>query len=310
MSRRPLVRALRRAAWVAMTLVLLLVAWLFSLGGEVDEWVRERRGQVAEVERGEAEEFAPGIVAQPLRIVSTTGLTVFARVLRPDPPPPSGRLVVILGGHRTGRDAISLVGDPHGFVVAALDYPYDGPERPRGLRQSLATLRKVRPALFDTPAAVSLAIDAMLSEPGVDGQAIELVGASLGVPFAATAAALDERITRVWLVHGGADNRRWLDHALRRRIETPWLRRATTALLHHVGRLGSLDAGRRVPQLGERDLVVIASRDDQRVPRESLDALLAAAPPQTPVVWTEGPHLDPRRPELVREVVRLVLERM
>lgn len=308
--RRRILRWVSRAALLGLALVAGLALWLWSLGGELEEHVARRRGQLAAVERGPVEAVREGVVTQTLWITSTSGLTFSLRVLRPEPPPPPGPLVLILGGHRTGRDAVELVGDPRGLVVAALDYPYDGPERPRGLGQSLDALGKVRPALFDTPAAVALAIDALLHEPGVDPDRVELLGASLGVPFAATSAALDSRIGRVWLVHGGADNRAWLEHALARKVAWPWLRGPLAGLMHHVGRGAALDAGRRVQELGGRALVVVASTDDERVPAQSMEALRLAAPQGSEWIWTEGPHIDPKRPELVRELVALVLGRM
>ncbi len=290
---------------------LLLAVWLWSLGGEVDEHVLARAGPPVVVERGPLEELRAGLVTQAVRLEAASGLAFDLRLLRPDPLPAEPvPLVVILGGHRTGRDAVELIGDPHGTLLAALDYPYTGPERPRGVRQGIAAARSLRPALRDTPAAVLTAIHFLLGEADVDPQRIELMGVSLGVPFAATAGALDPRVSRLWLVHGGGDNRRWLEHALESRLPRSFWRKRAAGLLNHLAMGDSLDAARRVQQLEGRPLVLVAAREDQRLPAESLQALKLAGSPSIQVLWTAGPHVDPRRPELVRSLVSEVLAHM
>lgn len=253
-------------------------------------------------ERAEAE----GFISQAVRARAESGLAVDFRVLRPAVAP-GERLpvVVLLGGHRTGRDAVDLLGTPGPVVVAALDYPYQGPERPRGLVQSLATIPAARTGLRDTPAAVLLAIDWLLGQPWADPEQLELVGVSLGVPFAMVAGALDDRVRRVWLIHGGGDHRRWIKHNLRSRIESDLLRDLTAGLVHRLAHGPSLDEAHWMPRIAPRPVVIVGAREDQRLPGELVEGLFAAAHPPKELHWLEGGHVD-RRPEAVRPLLELV----
>jgi dienelactone hydrolase len=98
-------------------------------------------------------------------------------------------------------------------------YPYDGDVRVKGLAVVPAVPR-IRQALLDTPAAVFLAIDYLLTRPDVDPARVELVGASFGTPFATVAGALDPRVTRVWSVHGAGEPYTLMSHNLRKSV--PW----------------------------------------------------------------------------------------
>lgn len=84
--------------------------------------------------------------------------------------PDTGRhpLVLILGGQQRGRGAVALVDSIPGVVLAALDYPYEGNPAPRGLVATLAQVPAIRRAFYDTPPAVSLALDHLLQRPDVD----------------------------------------------------------------------------------------------------------------------------------------------
>src|SRR5690606_13698547 len=123
--------------------VLLLGAmgwWVAAQYRPQDEYFAQRRGTTHTATTGPWQTETGGFISQSVTVRADTGLEVNLRVSRPsgiDEPLP---LVIILGGHRTGRDAVDLIGAPGPMVVAALDYPYDGPERPRGLWQSLATI--------------------------------------------------------------------------------------------------------------------------------------------------------------------------
>lgn len=274
------------------------------------EELYERVGDVARVQRSPVE-TGGDYVGEAVRIESTTGLGVDLRLLRPRGDGLARPAAIILGGHRTGRDAVELIGDPGDIVVAALDYPLEGSDRIKGLLPVLGALPRIRAALLDTAPAVALAARWLATEPAVDPARIELVGVSLGGAFAPVAAALEPTIARLWLVHGGAVNHReWLDHALRSKVGSPPLRRATSLAAFVLARGPALRPRDWLDRLPPRDLVLISARHDERLPSPLVEELIAAAPGPLRVVWTEGGHVDTDDPELVRELIATVLDGM
>ncbi|MDD2763643.1 MAG: alpha/beta hydrolase family protein [Opitutaceae bacterium] len=243
-------------------------------------------------------------------MTSDTGLVVALRVLHPATQTRPLPLVILLGGHRTGRNAIEVVGDPGSLVVAALDYPYEGPEKIRGWRQAIAAVPLIQQGLLDTPPAISLALDWLERQPWIDGSRVEIVGVSLGAPFAAVAGALDQRFRRVWMIHCGADNRAWIEYSLRNRVQSDWLRGQTATLLHLLAYGRSFDTGEWARRIAPRPLVVIGAQNDERLPRPMVEHLYAVAGNPKELIWTEGGHINPERPAIVRQLLEIVRNRI
>jgi dienelactone hydrolase len=312
-SPHPLPRRGRRWRLAAVLGAIALAAagaWLAGHAIPQSATFAARRGPVVGVTAGEEVTTPEGYVSQTVRLTASTGLFVDLRVLRPAGPETARPLVVLLAGHRTGRDAIDVVGNPGGIVVAALDYPYHGPERPRGVVQSLQAIPAIQDGLLDTPPAVSVALDWLLTQPWVDSTKVELMGVSLGVPFAAVAGALDERFRRVWLIHGGIDNRAWLANRLESRIGNPILRHSAASLLHLLAYGETFRLVRWVPRIAPRTVMVVGADADEQMPRSSVEKLHAAARPPKELLWSEGGHVDTHRMEIIRQIMNLVRSRI
>lgn len=290
-------------------LLLASAGWLALQLRSKHEYFAARRAAVSTVEVAPARAEPGGFLSQAVRVRGDNGLTVDLRVLRPEGDKVRRPLVVLLGGHRTGRDAVDLLGAPGPFVVAALDYPYDGPERPRGWRQSLATIPAARRALLDTPPAVWLALDWLVAQPWVDPARVELVGVSLGVPFAAVAGAMEPRFRRVWLIHGGAGNREWLEHNLGTKVKSDRLRHLAGGLGYLLAHGPTFDAGYWAPRIAPRPVVIIGAREDRRLPARLVERLHTSAGAPKELIWTEGGHID-RRPEAVQRLLDIVRLRL
>jgi dienelactone hydrolase len=155
-----------------------------------------------------------------------------------------------------------------------------------------------------------LATDWLVRQPWVDTSRLELVGVSLGTPFAAATGALDTRFRRVWLIHGGADNQAWLTQNLAREIDPPWLRSGVASLLLAIVDGGDFDTAERAASIAPRPLVVIGARNDERLEPANVEALYEAALEPKMLIWTDTPHIEPDRPEVVHELLELVLGRV
>jgi fermentation-respiration switch protein FrsA (DUF1100 family) len=270
-----------------------------------------RRAPIADVVVGRAD-TVHGHLVEPVRVRATNGLTVEMLVKRPIPASGSSArapLVLLLGGHHAGREAANYIPDTQGYAVAALSYPYDGPHKLSALG-ALRAAPSIRRALLDTPPAIQLALDWLLTEPWVDARRVEGVGASLGVPFMTAAAAVDPRITRLWAVHGAGDLYELLAHNMRPLVRARPLRAAAVEVAYRVGAGDALAPERWIARISPRPFVMINATDDERIPRDAVLALYRAAREPKSLVWLPGRHVQRDRPEVTRALVAAVLERM
>ena len=296
--------------WVGMVAVLFAVLGTAGFAAlRFDDPARDfarRRGTVAQVTR-DGETVVDGHRLEAVSVISSSGVTVPMLVKRPLDGAPAP-LVLILGGHATGRDAARLIPDTRGRVVVALSYPYTGPHRMKGL-EILKWAPDIRQALHDTPPAIQLALDWLLQQPWVNAREVHGVGASLGTPFMTVAAALDPRITHVWSVHGAGRTRDLLAHNARESMPALFAPLAGTLADVIVGG-PHLTPEKWVQRVAPRPYTMLNATEDERLPRPAIEALYAAAGQPKEIVWFPGKHVQPNRPEIVRALVTTVLTRM
>jgi hypothetical protein len=305
--------AKRRSRAKTAALILLLATLVFGscsayLLRDPLPYFLERRSALASVTEGESV-TAEESVLTPVRVIARSGLAVDLMVRRAVAD--SGRrlpLAVILGGHYTGANAVRMLGDTPGVLVAAMSYPYDGEPRPDAIT-FLRDIPRIRRAFHDTPPALMLALDYLLSRSDVDTTRVEGLGVSLGAPFMCIAGALDPRMTRVWALHGSGGSYVPLEANMRRTIKFGPLRALAAGLSNIIIAGPHLDPVRWVPRISPRPFVMINASGDERLPREAVDALYASARQPKELVWMEGRHVRARS-ETVKALVELVMQRI
>lgn len=224
------------------------------------------------------------------------------RIALSRPPDPGGPLPMgfILGGLRTGREALDVVPDHGDNVLVAYEYPYDqdtwyenaGP----------GEVPAVREAVLSVPAQVAAARARLVEEPWVDPDRTSLLGYSFGALFVpavqrlATSRGVPFR--GVVLAYGGADVLRLLEANLQVgpapvRWCLAWL--AATAVR-------PVEPALHLPHL-EGVFLIIRGRDDEKIPAASARKLTELTPEPKRVVELEAGHMRPEREELTREVV-------
>ena len=303
---------LRRFVLIALLAIAAIIgACVIELAVPKRDYFVERRGTLETVEVTESED--DGVVQQTVRLESSTGLAVDMRLVRPAVEPGETLpVIVVMGGEGTGKNAVDLVGAPQGIAYLALDYPYEGDQELDAFWESVTAIPGIQQAFLDSPPAMSLALDWAQQQDWFDADNVELVGASLGVPFTAVAGALDTRFTRVWLLHGGANNVPWVMYVGRRYVENEFLRSllARGALLLVYG--NSFETMDWIPEIAPRPLVIVAARDDDFVPPEAQQPFVEAAEASEyiEIVWTEGRHIRPTRREELQQLLDIVLSRI
>jgi hypothetical protein len=295
------------ACGLAAVLLLALLRW--DALRSRDDWWEARQGALTEVS-AEGLPVGDDMLTTAVRLRSDTGLEVGLRALRPAGSDARLPVMVILGGHRTGDDAVELVGHVTDRAVVALDYPYDGPHRVRNLRQFLVALSQIREAFLDMPPAISLALDWLVRQPWVDRERVAMVGVSLGVPFATAAAARDERFAALALVHGAADNRRWLEVNLSRQVDAGIFQASLATLLNWLAYGPAYDTPRYVAAVSPRPVLIIGAREDERVPAGATERLFEAANEPKTLRFTEGLHVRPGRRDIIEELLAIAEEEL
>jgi dienelactone hydrolase len=299
----------RRTLGIAIAVVVLCAAAALLLLRDPTPRFLERRSRLVAVTEDSAE-LIDGHWVQTVALRASSGLEVNLAVKGPAMDTSSARkpLIVLLGGHRTGRDAVGLIGDTRGTVVAALSYPYRGNPRLKGLAV-VKQVPAIRDAVLDTPPALMLALDYLAARPDVDSQRIEAVGVSLGAPFVCIVGALDHRITRVWSIHGSGDSYAPLEMNMRSNIRFAPARVLVAGLSILLVSGPRLAPDRWVARISPRPFVMINATSDERMPRASVEKLYAAARQPKEIIWLPGRHVR-ARPQVVRELVELVLARV
>jgi len=270
-----------------------------------EAYFERRQGDLAELIL-RAESRSASHRTEDVELISSDGLRVEAKVRYPATPS-SLPTIIILGGHRTGKDAVELVDELDGFVVAAISYPHDEEAWSKGL----ALLRQIpaaRRALLDTPPALSLLVDYLVERSEVDPDAIELVGVSLGAPIVTVAGARDERFRRVWAIHGGGAPAALLDHNLRDEIESRLARSAAARLGALL--IAPLTPERHVSRIAPRPLILVNAEADERIPRLCVESLYDSARDPKELIWLSGAHIDRDERDQITSLVQLVVDRV
>jgi len=300
---RPWPRRLRRAS---LGLALVGAGGWTWLARDPTATIVARRGRLHAIVEAPSFAVGAGQIDQGVRLRSTSGLEVELSLRRPDDggtrPRPA---VLLLGGLETGRRAVGLIPDGRGVVIAAISYPC-AVVKIRGPSDVLAARR----AILDTPAAVMLAMDYLCELPFVDRSRVELVGVSLGAPFACVAGGLDSRFARVWVVHGGGGALGMFDHGLKKEIGFAPARRLAAVAVWCLARGPTMSPEHWVGRVAPRPFVQVNAQDDARIPRACVDLLYESAGDPKERIWLPGGHVDGGDQEQVRALCELLLERI
>jgi len=301
----------RRGGADVIVLALLLAAaagsaWLLRDPAPV---ILARRGLLAAAYEAPVER-ADSHYVQVVRLESTSGLTVSMTTKR-HVADAGARLplALLLGGRNTGQDAVRLLENTRGVMAVALSYPYTGDPKPKGASGVLRAIPQIRQAFFDTPAALMLALDDLLSRTDVDSAQVEAIGVSLGVPFVVIAGAMDARVTRVWAVHGSGGTFTPLEHSLRGIIASA----PTRFIAAGIGTLAMsgprITPERWVSRISPRPFVMINAADDERLPKAAVLSLFQAAREPKELIWLPGPHVTSDT-DVLRPLVKMIMARI
>jgi fermentation-respiration switch protein FrsA (DUF1100 family) len=240
-------------------------------------------------------------------LISDTGLRVRARV-RAEGTRSGERhpAAILLGGYKTGRKSVDIPAETADLVLLSIEYPYTGPDRPRGL-DWVRHFGAMRGAIVDTPPALLLAAQYLYSREDVDPERVTLIGVSLGVPFSVAAAATDKRIAGVALLHGGGDIASMAYSAFADR-GPEWVLRALAWGLAWV--VAPLEPTRYAGDVAPRPALMVNADVDQLIPRSSVLDLYDSLRQPKRLVWLQSAHIATSDEQVVEELMAITLEWM
>lgn len=237
-----------------------------------------------------------------LEIAGDGDLVVRARLRLPEGPGPHP-VVIVMGGHRTGRRAVDLVESEHPIALLGLDYPYAKPDpKPNGLGPNVREGLTIHAAVWDVVPSALLALDWIETRDELDATRIALVGGSLGALFAPAITALDERVAALGLLLGAGD----LGGLVAANLDAPgplpqmagWFAASLVAPLEPLDHIGAV---------APRPVLFVAGEGDERMPRHLGEALHRACGEPKEVRWLDLGHVDIRDPAFHTEVLSEVV---
>lgn len=240
-------------------------------------------------------------------LVSSTGFRVRARV-RAEGSRSGERhpAAILLGGYKTGRKSVDIPAQTGDLVLLSIEYPYAGPDRPRGL-DWVRHFGAMRGAIVDTPPALLLAAQYLYSREDVDPEKVSLIGVSLGVPFSVAAAATDKRIAGVALLHGGGDIATMAYYAFADR-GPEWVMRTLAWGLAWV--VAPLEPTRYAGDVAPRPALMVNADGDEFIPRSSVLDLYDSLRQPKRLVWLPSTHIATSDEQVVDELMAITLEWM
>jgi len=306
---RPWLQVIRWVLLGFLVLILLLLAFALVPGiPDPSLHYSDRKGQLYEVQQT-AQWHEQDSIYTELTLVSSSGLRVELTTRLPITTSSPQPLVLLLGGRRTGRDAVKLITDTRGVALAAISYPYTGDPRAKGI--ALVTdLYNIQQAIKDTAPALMLAMDYLVTQPLIDPERIELAGVSLGAFFVSVPGALDQRFRRVWLIHGAGEPAKVLGKGTERYLSSTSLRYIAGKLLGRMTLSHHLRPEDWVGRISPRPVIIINARNDPAFPASSITALHNAVNEPYEIIWMEGKHIMPSRVEIVEAISSQVLGRV
>jgi hypothetical protein len=300
---------IRRLIGLIIILVLAFQAYVYSpvLTSPADGY-QERKGKIQSVNITRRWQEADSNF-QELDLLSTSGLKVQVTIRTPIEAQGPLPVALLLGGIGTGRDACRIIPRIQHVRCISVSYPYYG-EKIVGVLDFFYSLRDIQQGVKDTPPALLLVLDYVLSQAYSDIRQVELLGVSLGSYFISIPAAIDQRVTRVWIAHGAAEPVNAMIHYSERQSGKQLLKRLFTYYIGYAIGSQHVAPEKWVGRIAPRPVVLINAKHDQTFPASSVAALHNAAGQPKEIIWTKGAHVTPGRKEIVEQISNIILSRI
>ena len=254
---------------------------------------------------------APRFNQESIEFKTPSGLTLTAKLLVPIHDEKGTRFPVlsIFGGFQKTTKILEAIKPKVPVIIASFDYPFDAPKNFE-LSQSLKYAPDTKRAMSDLVGAIEELHNVLKIREDVDPSKITIVGASLGAPFALTAAANDPTISGVIIVHGFGDVPGTVKHQLLLRWQPKFgaLAHPMAWLLSHLGWLyldGPTPEASVLRLTSRQRVYMIQAEEDSYIPTASSTRLWNAienSASQHERLITPGSHLQPQSERSIENI--------
>ena len=262
-----------------------------TASGDAGLFAFDREGPL-DVTEGETAQ-QPEFTAKAMSYASPGGDRVPGIVLLPKAKATAPRAGVIFM-HGAGGSRVDFLGDAselakEGAVALTIDSPFSRSESEQVRAGSVAP-DTAHELMVQNVKDLLRGLDVLVEEYDVDPERLAVVGYSMGVQQAATAAALDDRVRAVVLIAGRANPSRTPGDA-------GWARQ-----------FRSIDTVHFAPELAPASVLVQGGERDTIVPRAELEELYGAASEPKELRWYDSGH--EMSPKAGRERVAWLIEEL
>ena len=242
----------------------------------------------------------PGRLCRRLVLADETGHQVSIAVNRPDTALPAPALL-LLAGNRAGQDTVRVIADPGPNVLIGYEYPF-AKRWPRGFAALPAVLR-TRQAALAVPGEAAAVFRWAQQQPWVDSGRVAIAGFSLGalyMPALLHRAQADGAAPKVAIIGFGGVGLGAIFTRAAATIPQPLSARAATALR-------PLEPAVHLPMV-RASVLVIEAENDELMPAESRDRLVALLPEPKTVVRLSGDHVAGAQSDMGRAAAAITRE--
>ena len=242
----------------------------------------------------------PGRLCRRLVLADETGHQVSIAVNRPDTAQPAPALL-LLAGNRAGQDTVRLIADPGPNVLIGYEYPF-AKRWPRGL-SALPAVFRTRQAALAVPGEAAAIFRWARRQAWVDHGRVAVAGFSLGalyVPATLHRAQADGAAPKVAVIGFGGAGLGAIFSRAAAAIPQPLSARAATALR-------PLEPAVHLPMV-RATVLVIEADNDELMPAEARDRLVALLPGPKTVVRLSGDHVAGAQSEMGRAAAAIARE--
>jgi dienelactone hydrolase len=242
-----------------------------AASAEADLFAFDRDGPL-DVTEGETAQ-QPEFTAKAMSYASPEGDRVPGIVLLPKAKTSRAGVIFM---HGAGGSRVDFLGDAselakHGAVTLTIDSPFARSESEQ-VRAGSVPPDTAHELMVQNVKDLLRGLDVLVDEYDADPERLAVVGYSMGVQQAATAAALDDRVRAVVLIAGRANPSRTPGDAA-------WERQ-----------FRSIDTVHFAPELSPASVLLQGGERDRIVPRKELEALYAAASEPKELRWYDSGH--------------------